>query len=174
MRQAAFCDAIGRLGTIAAAAQAIGITRQTHYVWLEDPAYKESFRSSRAQFGDRLRHEAIRRAVSGIKTPMMYQGEQVQQPLFDAAGQERVDANGEPLFERLWFTEYSDNLLSMLLRAHCEEFRDKVEITGEGGGPIQIVTVRYPIVMDDPLAWSQRFTPLVLPPASDLEEEEES
>jgi hypothetical protein len=44
---------------------------------------------------------------------------------------------------------------ALLLKAHCPEFREKPEITGDG--PVKIMTVRYPIRIEDPQVWSDHY-----------------
>nr|DAS58879.1 MAG TPA: Terminase small subunit [Caudoviricetes sp.] len=65
-------------GTIGSAAEACGITRQTHYNWLkEDPEYKKGFAQAKEMAGDLLEEEARRRAVEGDECGIYYKGELV-------------------------------------------------------------------------------------------------
>ena len=54
--QDAFLVAFGKCGTIAEAAEAIGLTRQAHYDWIEADtnSYRERFDAARVAFGDTL------------------------------------------------------------------------------------------------------------------------
>lgn len=65
-------------GTIGAAAEACGITRQTHYNWLkEDPEYKKGFAQAKEMAGDLIEEEARRRAVEGDECGIYYKGKRV-------------------------------------------------------------------------------------------------
>lgn len=65
-------------GTIGSAAQACGMTRQTHYNWLkEDPSYRRAFEEAKVMAGDILEEEAFRRAVEGCEVGVYYKGRKV-------------------------------------------------------------------------------------------------
>jgi hypothetical protein len=127
------------------AAKLTGMSRDAHYKRLKrenDPAgeYRQAFEKAREEFRDRLRHEAIRRGMLGIKRPIMYGGAQVMQE------------NGETREkEPMWHIEYSDRMLILLLKAYCPEFHDKHEIIGANGGHVKVIAVRYPLGMEDPM-----------------------
>lgn len=97
---------------------------------------------------DVLELEARRRAVQGVRKPVIYQGQRTPVWATDRDGQvildpatglpvQALDADGEPLY--LTVTEYSDSLLAMLLKGNRRsKYGDKTEITGADAGPIQI------------------------------------
>src|SRR5438876_11025887 len=92
-KKTAFLDAYATNGNIRAAAHIAGIDRRTHYKWLDtDKKYVEAFQEALDDFCDRLRHEAARRALQGVKHDVYYQGQVVGQEL-----------------------EYSDRILELLL-----------------------------------------------------------
>jgi len=92
-------------GNITRAAECVGITRQTHYDWLEsDPEYVEEFKKAEQEAADRLEEEARRRAVEGWEEPVFHKGKVV--------GAVR---------------KYSDALLIFLLKgAKPEKYKERV------------------------------------------------
>ncbi len=129
-RKKAFLEAFKICGRLTKAAQLAGVTRGLHYRWLaEDPDYVREFNQARAELVDLLIDEAVRRAREGTQRPVFYQGEQCGVVL-----------------------EYSDALMIALLKAWAPEFRDKVEHSGPGGGPIALSAERLKLLSDDELA----------------------
>jgi molybdenum-dependent DNA-binding transcriptional regulator ModE len=61
-------------GNILQAAENVGIERQKHYEWLNDPEYKKMFEDAKEDAADALEKEARRRAVEGVDEPVFYQG----------------------------------------------------------------------------------------------------
>jgi len=98
------------------AARAAGISRSQVYNWLEgDKAFARRFEYARKDVLEMLEAEAIRRASKGVNKPVFYLGEK--------CGAIR---------------EYSDTLLIFLLKANDpEKYRERHEITGPRGGPIE-------------------------------------
>src|SRR5262245_49885415 len=74
-----------------------------------------------------IRVEIRRRAIDGIKRPIMYKGEQCR------------DEKGELMF----LTEYSDSLLLALTKAHCLEFSDRLEIDHKSTPPSPTLRVVF-------------------------------
>lgn len=105
--KANFLEAMGRLGTITAASRETGVPRSDHYFWMQDPEYVKAFREAEDIAIDAMEAEARRRAVQGTNRPVYQAGRQV----------------GD-------VTEYSDQLLIVLLKAHRpEKYRERVELT---------------------------------------------
>src|SRR5436305_1255580 len=98
----------------------LGSNRTTHYDWAKaDPEYAAAIASAFEDRADMLEEEAFRRAYKGVEKPVFQQGKKV--------GTVR---------------EYSDTLMLALLKAHRpEKFKDRQEITGPKGGPLE-TTVR--------------------------------
>lgn len=113
-----FLEAFRANGNITVAAQEVGISRRLHYTWLEedrDGSYTQAYADATESAADLLEAEARRRAVDGVEEPVgWYKGE--------PGGTVR---------------RYSDTLLIVLLKMRGR-FRDGVEHTGPGGGPITI------------------------------------
>jgi len=120
--QAVFLSEYANWGTVRHAAKAAGIHERTHYDWLEsgDPAYADAWAAAQESFTEHLEREAARRAVDGQAVGVYYQGDRV----------------GEEL-------KKSDNLLMFLLKARRPEvYKDRTELTGANGGPVQVQAVR--------------------------------
>ena len=134
-KQVAFLTALAIHGTVMRAALEAHIHRDTHYNWLDkDELYAKAFRDAEAIFADQVRDEVRRRAVDGWLEPVFYMG--------IATGIIR---------------KKSDRLLELLAKAKCPEFREKHEITGEGGGPIKVVAVRFPVKEESAEEWQKKF-----------------
>jgi hypothetical protein len=138
-RQAAFLEALATHGTITKAAAVASIHRSTHYAWLDDPEYAKAFEDAQQTFADAIRDEVRRRAIDGW-----------DEPVFHA----RNPAGEVPVVRR-----HSDRLLELLAKAMCPEFREKHEITGDGGGPIKVLAVRYPEKAKSAEEWAARHKP---------------
>lgn len=101
--------------SIGAAADAAGITRVTLIKWRKDDQEFGRLCDDAIERGiDILEDEAFRRGVEGVEKGVWHQGELV--------GTETV---------------YSDGLLTLMLRAKRALYRDKQEISGPNGGPIE-------------------------------------
>lgn len=118
-KKRAFLAALAECGNITHAAESAKIRRQTVYEWKDaDPAFAAAMEVAQETAGDRLEQEARRRAVTGTLKPVFYKG--------DECG---------------YIREYSDTLLIALLNANKPEkfkFRSSHELTGKGGGPIEV------------------------------------
>ena len=114
--KAAFLSELGRLGTVTAAAEAVGVCR-THAYELRrnDPDFAEALTEALEEAADRLEEEARRRAVEGVVHPVMHGGKRV------------LDDDGTPLTIR----RHSDALLLALLKARRPLiFRDRLTPDG--------------------------------------------
>lgn len=147
-KKRAFLAAFVETASVTHACKILGISRATHYDWLEeDPAYKEQFGKSLNMAADHLEDECLRRGYRGIQKPVLYQGKLCyrEEPVLDPfTGQPvRDPLTGEMNFVRstkpLIIREYSDNLAMFMLKGmRPEKYREnwKGEISGAGGGPI--------------------------------------
>lgn len=117
-----------------------------HYRWMkEDPAYPALFAEAKAKAIQSWEDEAITRANEGVFEPFQYQGQFV----FPIKGYEKDPETGlpdkhKPIFGKVPYgvMKKSDRLLEFLLRGGKPDvYRDRgqVEVTGAGGGPIEIV-----------------------------------
>lgn len=118
-RQQAFLDALRETCNVTVAAQAISVSTTTVTKHRQtDPLFAERYEEALREGVDLLEHEAHRRAFKGVDEPVFYKG--------DKCGVVR---------------KYSDQLTMFLLKAHRpEKYRDNasLELTGKGGGPVEI------------------------------------
>jgi hypothetical protein len=119
--RAKFLEVFRESANITAAARAAGVARSTVYDAKSDKEFARQFADAELDATDALEQEAWRRAVHGVEKPVYYKGEQVAT-----------------------VTEYSDQLLIVLLKARApEKYREnaKIEHTGAGGGHIPITEI---------------------------------
>lgn len=119
-KKRAFLTAYVRAGTLAHAAEAAGVTPRAHYHWLEtDPSYVDAYRAAINVAADTLESEAISRARDGWDEPVYQNGKLVG-----------------------YVRKKSDTLLIFLLKGRRPSvFRERYEVTGKDGGPIQMQPV---------------------------------
>jgi len=119
-----FLEAYRRFGVILYACQETGIGRHNHYEWMSVyPEYAERFQQAKEDVADVLEKEAIRRAYAGVEEPVYWKGER--------CGTIR---------------KYSDTLLIFLLKGlRPERYRERYELSGQGGGP-----VTFRVVYEEP------------------------
>lgn len=116
-KQEAFLKAFAGNGNVRLSCEIAKVGRATHYEWLKaDVEYAARFKSAQEDAAEALEEEARRRAVEGVLEPAgWYQG--------SPGGNVR---------------RYSDTLLIFLLKgAKPEKYRERTELTGKDGGPIE-------------------------------------
>lgn len=113
-------------------AAAAGIEKTIHYRWLKkSQAYARDFAEADKEFGDVLEACAIGRAKDGVLEAVFYQGL--------PCGAIR---------------KYSDGLMLALLKRYKPEkyaARISAEVSGPGGGPIQVTNPELAALTDDEL-----------------------
>lgn len=118
-KQAKFLRQLAQRGIISEAARLAATTRQTAYNHRDsDPEFAAAWDEALEIAAGLIEAEIHRRAIKGVLEPVYYKGEEV--------GTVR---------------KYSDTLLIFLAKAHKpERFKDNasVELTGKGGGKIQV------------------------------------
>jgi len=121
-RQQIFLEAYARGETITESARLAKIDRKSiDQLKDRDEKFLEQWIAADNASTDLLVREARRRALEGVLEPTgWYKGE----------------PGGHVL-------RYSDNLLMFLLKERRPEFRDKFELTGQGGQPLQIQLAAY-------------------------------
>ncbi len=125
-KKRAFLQAFVLTASKTRAAEAAGIHRTTQYTdqWLDDDEFQAALRKAQNMAIDHLEAEAVRRATEGVKKPVGFY-------------------KGEP---SAFVREYSDTLLIVLLKANApERYRERTEITGPDGGPLEIKRVETEI-----------------------------
>jgi hypothetical protein len=115
-----FIEALRNSGNVRASCQAAGITRRAVYKVRErSEEFARQWDEALEEAIDSLEAAAWRRARDGVTRhePIMYQGQKVSEKVI---------------------TEYSDALMTLLLKAHRpEKFRERVEHSGK----VEVVTV---------------------------------
>lgn len=129
-KKSAFLREYANHGILTHAAEAVGVERSTVGRWQEaDPVFAEAMAWALEQAVDLAERELIRRGREGVVKPV-YQGGKL-------VGTVR---------------EYSDTLLLAYLNAHGTGrgySRNRVEVTGANGGPIQSQVVPMVSGLDD-------------------------
>ncbi|GAC1407309.1 MAG: terminase [Candidatus Velthaea sp.] len=149
-KQLAFLAAYALTASVTKAAKAAKLDRTQHYDFLLKPEYAEAFARARESATQALEDEAIRRAYEGVDEPTVYKGE-YSYPLL------RVDKKtGKRTYGKtpIMIRKYSDALLQTLLKgfAPAKYGTKTVEISGPGGGPIEVTDARLSTLNDDELA----------------------
>jgi hypothetical protein len=113
---AAYCA--GLKGKIKPALKAVNLSTSQHWMWLaHDPEYPARWAKVEKIAACRMEQEADRRAIEGVRRPVLYKGQQVN-VIDPRTGQE------VPLYE----TTYSDVLLMFRLKAiDPEKYRERTE-----------------------------------------------
>lgn len=111
-----FIRCLTEQGTVTIACAAAGIGLSTAYEHRDkDADFAAAWALAMQKHEDMVYSEGYRRAVTGTPKPIYYQGKVVGH-----------------------VKEYSDSLLLAFLKAKRKEFRDKTEISGPDGGPIEL------------------------------------
>jgi hypothetical protein len=119
-----FLEQLRQHGNVTRAAQSIGRSRDTLYIYRDaHPEFKALWESAVESFVDGLETEAARRAAVGVLRPVYQGGKKV----------------GE-------VTEYSDRLLEFLLDRRRYPAKSKHEHTGKDGAPMEVREIRDVIV----------------------------
>lgn len=155
-----FLKHLASSGCVSRSASSVGIYSSAVYQLRKtDADFAQAMLDAIEDSTDVLEIEARRRAVDGVKKPVVYQGQLTPVWLRDEFGElvtkkqtrykdngdsyevdlpvQAVDEFGQPAY--LTVSEYSDSLLAMLLKGNRRsKYGDKQEITGLNGGPVQI------------------------------------
>ena len=116
-KRKAFLDSLRKTGNVSKAARVIGAGRQTVYDWRkEDKDFAGDWDDAIEEGLDALEEEARRRAFKGTLKPVFHLGKK--------CGSIR---------------QFSDTLMIFLLKGgRPEKYRDRHEITGANGGPLEV------------------------------------
>jgi hypothetical protein len=165
--RARFLDKLRETCNVSAACREIGISLSTADNYRKAfPAFAEAWEHAIAEASDNLEQEARRRAMHGIETPVLYQGQPTyilerdrnghiveeeydtgmrdlaDKPIMGRRAKLSLDVNGNPRV--LTIRAYSDSLMALLLKAHKpDKYRENtsLELSGKGGGPVQLSDV---------------------------------
>ena len=110
------------MGQISSAAKAAGTSIDVIFKQKKiHPTLIEDMEIAHHKYCDEMENEMRRRAIEGVEEDVYYQGEVV--------GKKRV---------------YSDKMLETLMKKERPDaFRERKEITGSGGGPLEINIVQF-------------------------------
>jgi hypothetical protein len=112
----AFLVAVADTGKFGMACEKAGVAMSTAWEARKDPAFLAAYNEALGIATERLKDEAHRRAVEGLKRLK-----------FTAKGAPIIDpATGEQYYEH----EYSDFLLGKMLAARAPEYREKLDVSG--------------------------------------------
>ena len=119
-KKLAYLAEVARTGNISEACRRVGVSRSFQKYWVAaDPDFSALYEEAMDVYTDSLEREVDRRAFEGVNKGVWYQGKQV--------GKERV---------------YSDSLAMFRLTAELpEKYKHRQELTGPGGGPLQVATL---------------------------------
>lgn len=121
-----FIDILRDTANVSAAARAANVNRRTAYNWREESAeFAADWDEALEEATDALEAEARRRALEGVPKPVFYQGSECGT-----------------------VQEYSDTLMTLLLKAHRPDKykeRSSNEWTGAGGQPLSFPPLEFVI-----------------------------
>jgi hypothetical protein len=114
-----YLEYYAKFGLVYTCAKLAGISPKTIQLWrVKDVSFAELEAAAKLQYIEKMEEEADRRGMSGVEKPV-YQGGR------------RVGV----------VKEFSDTLLIFRLKAmDPKKYRERLEMTGEGGGPIKTET----------------------------------
>jgi hypothetical protein len=116
-----FLAAYVKCARIGLAAQAAKVNRQSHHTWMkESEAYRCAFQNAQEEIGSLVEDALVTRAVFGTKELVLHQGEPVV-------------VKGRLLYR----VDYSDSLLTLLIRKLKPEYRERLGV--EHTGSLEIV-----------------------------------
>lgn len=140
----AFLAALRDMPVLGHACDAVGIDRVTAWRRRQsDPDFDEAVQDAMEKGIDTAEAEAYRRGVTGWHEPVVDKGRLALQyrRVVGEGGEERfeavLDGSGQPV--PLSIPKRSDALLQFVLKGRRRTvYGDKQELTGAGGGPLQI------------------------------------
>lgn len=128
-RRAIFLRALELTAHVGKACEQAKLARRTAYNWrMEDEEFATSWEAAQELGTDALEDEAVRRARYGVSRKK-----------FTSRGEAVIDpASGEQYVEH----DYSDVLLIFMLKARRpDKFKDRQEISGVPGKPIEVIEI---------------------------------
>ena len=144
-----FLENLKTTANMAESCRAVGVKYTTmQALRARDADFAAAIDDALEQAFDYMEAECRRRAFSGVEEPVVYQGQLT--PIFvrnpdgsvvrdEESGMptQQTDEEGRPQF--LTIRKYSDAMAMFLMKGYRRRtFGDKQEITGAGGGPLQI------------------------------------
>ena len=135
-QKATFVAELARRGIVLHACEAAGVGRTAAYEWYEaDPDFAAAWDAALETSTDRMEAEAWRRGIEGVEKPLVVGGHLVSKRALQ--GLPPLGDEDDPINDIATIREYSDPLLQTMLKANRpEKYRDRMEVTGKGGGAI--------------------------------------
>lgn len=116
LAQARFLEKFATCRTHTEACKVAGVSRPTVATWIkDDEAFKERYDEALEHFTDSLFQIGLTLVRDGWLEPIIHNGKVVS-----------------------YRPKKSERLTELYLKAHLPEFRDKVEVTGQGGAPLKV------------------------------------
>lgn len=120
------------------ACRMVPISRRHYYRMIEDPGFAEACEQAKAVAYDQFEAEAIRMGVEGRDELVLHNGSPVLTE-FDDQGRLNRDEHGNIVVKPLIRRSRDSAMLRFILAAKRPEYgRDKREVTGANGGPVQM------------------------------------
>lgn len=132
--QEIFLNAYTLNGNIMLSCKRANVDRGTFYQWLEhDQEFSILYNQATKDFADLALAEFRKRAMEGYEKPVVSMGRIVYEetPVIGADGKPMLDSKGKPMVKYgkpLMERVVSDSLLSMLVKRHFPEFREKSQL----------------------------------------------
>jgi hypothetical protein len=129
-----FLKAYALNGNIMLSCKRANIDRSTFYQWLEhDTEFSICYHEAEKDFADLALAEFRKRAMEGYEKPVISMGRMVYEeiPLLDSQGKPLLDSKGKPVVKHgkpMMERVVSDSLLSLLVKRHFPEFREKQQV----------------------------------------------
>ena len=140
--RALFIEQYKRLGTIGAAAKAVGVDRGVHYDWkAKYPDYAEAFEKASGPVGDLYLDECVNRAIHGWIEPVFSNGKRALDYELDDKGKLVIDVStGKPKAVPASILKKSDACLLALCAARVPGFSQKAAARGEAeSGSVELI-----------------------------------
>jgi len=132
-----FLEMLSEIGNAAKCCEALGMSRGPVYARrTKNKTFRKKWKIAKKLSIARLEDEAWRRAFEGIKKPVFYKGEQIENP------------DGTPYFERV----YSDTLMMHRLNAERPDkyhYRQSVEHSGNIVTEVHVNFIKAEVEKDE-------------------------
>lgn len=140
-----FLDSVSRTGLVAKSARLIGTNSRRIKTECElDKEFAEDFQEALVEYAESCQEELHRRAIDGVEEDVYFQGVKCGTKI-----------------------NYSDSLLTMLVKAKSPEFREKLSVDTTIHGGVLLTLPQAP----DPQAWLESANQAQLPAPEEQFEE---
>lgn len=130
--QARFLDRFAETGRLMESSAYVGVARETVRVWRKtDPDFGAAYQDALEAYREKLRREIERRGVEGWLEPVYQGGVRALEPVLNADGTVRRDADGNIVQRPAEVRKFSDRLLELLAKRMDPDFRERVDLSGK-------------------------------------------